>query len=268
MGEVRDRFEEAKKRGRNALIPFIMSGDPSPSATVRIAEVLEKSGVDMIELGLCFSDPIADGPTIQAASQRALASGVTPDVYFEIAKSIRESVQLPLIALTYYNPVFHMGVPRFLQKCAESGISGIIVPDLPVDEAREFISVARGCDVDTIFLATLTSPASRLKKIVKESTGFVYLVSVLGVTGARRKFSHGVRGLIEKVKKIGTDVPVAVGFGVSSPSHVSQAGRMGADGVIVGSAIVDLIAKNFGDERDMLAKLERYVRSLVRATKV
>jgi tryptophan synthase alpha chain len=264
---VRERFRELMERGDAALIPFVMAGDPSIDATVRIAEVLGRSGADMIELGLCFSDPIADGPTIQAASERALEAGVTPDVYFRIAREVSDAVSVPLIALTYYNMVIRKGISRFLQSCVKSGISGVIVPDLPVDEADDFRSAAGRCSIDTIFLAAPTSDRSRLKKIVNASTGFVYLVSVLGVTGARRTVSREAGGLIKMVKSIESEVPVAVGFGVSSPRHVLELTRMGADGVIVGSALIDIISKHMKNEDVMLAEVGRYIRAMSGAAK-
>ncbi|MEM2874436.1 MAG: tryptophan synthase subunit alpha [Candidatus Hadarchaeales archaeon] len=268
MGKIGEKFDEARNEGRVALIPFIMVGDPSPESTVRIAKELARAGADMIELGLCFSDPIADGPTIQAASQRALAAGVTPKVYFNVAEDIRAAVSVPLIALTYYNPVLRMGASRFLRRCVKSGINGIIVPDLSIDEGSHLLRVARRYSVDTIFLAAPTSTHPRLKGIVEASTGFVYLVSVLGVTGARRQISDSIGSLVKRIKKIKGNIPVAVGFGVSSPSQVRKIGRIGADGAIVGSALIDIISRESGDEERMLGKLSCFLKALRYATKV
>lgn len=246
-----------------ALITFTMSGDPSPSETVEIASAMERGGADMIELGLCFSDPIADGPVIQAASDRAMRTGISQEDYFAVAGEIHNLVSVPLISLTYYNMVLRYGVSRFMRSCVRSGISGLVVPDLPVDEAGEVIEASRRHGVDTVFLAAPTSSDDRIGRIARSSSGFVYLVSVLGVTGTRRKIPE-VGELIHKIKR--HDVPVAVGFGISSQAHVSGLKRMGADGAIVGSAIVRLVAGNQNKTSSVPGKIEKLVRHLKRAT--
>ncbi|MEM2878326.1 MAG: tryptophan synthase subunit alpha [Candidatus Hadarchaeales archaeon] len=203
MSAISEKFEELKSRGEMALITFTMSGDPSPSETVEIASAMERGGADMIELGLCFSDPIADGPVIQAASDRAMRTGISQEDYFAVAGEIHNLVSVPLISLTYYNMVLRYGVSRFMRSCVRSGISGLVVPDLPVDEAGEVIEASRRHGVDTVFLAAPTSSDDRIGRIARSSSGFVYLVSVLGVTGTRRKIPE-VGELIHKRRSGGS----------------------------------------------------------------
>jgi len=261
------KFEELRSRGEGALIAFVTAGDSTISATPKIAKALEDAGADMIELGLPFSDPIADGPTIQAAAERALKSGMNTDVYFAMTKKVRKTVKVPLICLTYFNLVLKRGVDRFMKNCKESGIDGVIIPDLPVEEAKEVIEKADDNGVDAIFLAAPTTTEERMKKILDATRGFVYLVSLLGVTGARKELSRTVRDTIRLAQKtLKKNVPLAVGFGISTPEHVREVIAAGADGAIVGSAIVDVIAKNIGDERKMLHDMRNFVARLKEAT--
>jgi tryptophan synthase alpha chain len=266
MSRISEKFEELRGRGEGALIAFVTAGDPNADATRKIAKTLEDAGADMIELGLPFSDPIADGPTIQAASERALKSGMNPDVYFSVIKKIRGEVKVPLICLTYFNPVLKRGVGRFMKDCADSGIDGVIIPDLPVEEAKEVLEKADENGVDVIFLAAPTTTEERMKKILDSTRGFVYLVSLLGVTGARRELSRTVKDVIKRARKAEKkNVPIAVGFGISTPEHVREVIAAGADGAIVGSAIVDVIAKNIGDEEKMLHDIRGFVAQLKEA---
>jgi tryptophan synthase alpha chain len=268
VSRIAAKFEELRSRSEGALIAFVTAGDPTMSATPKIAKALEDAGADMIELGLPFSDPIADGPTIQAAAERALKSGMDTDVYFAIIKKIREMVKVPLICLTYFNLVLKRGVGRFMKDCKESGVDGVIIPDLPVEEAKEVIEKAGDNVVDMIFLAAPTTTEKRMKKILDATRGFVYLVSLLGVTGAREELSQTVEDMIKLVKKSAKkNVPTAVGFGISTPEHVREVIATGADGAIVGSAIVDVIAKNIGNEGKMLRDISNFVASLKEATR-
>jgi tryptophan synthase alpha chain len=268
LSRIGAKFEELSRKDEGALIAFVTAGDPTIEDTVRIAKALEGSGTDMIELGLSFSDPIADGPTIQAASERALKAGMNPDVYFNLTKKIRKSVRVPLICLTYFNPVLKRGINRFMRDCNESGIDGVIIPDLPVEEAKEVVENADDNGVDTIFLATPTTTDERMKKILNSTRGFVYLVSLLGVTGARQELSKTVKEVINRARTVAKkEIPLAVGFGISTPKHVREVIASGADGAIVGSAIVDIIAKNIGDKKRMLRELERFGKTLKAATR-
>jgi len=224
--------------------------------------------VDILEIGFPFSDPIADGPTIQAATDRALRAGTTPEAVLKTVRKIRRASEVPLVALSYFNIVLRPGLEKFMEELAAAGGNGIIIPDLPVEEAREVSRVARKHGIDLILLAAPTTPRGRLERICGESSGFVYLVSLLGVTGAREELSRELKGLLEDAKRASKGkIPLAVGFGISKPKHVEKAVRSGADGVIVGSAFVDIIARNLKNERKMLSELDRFAASLKAATR-
>ena len=264
MSRISEKFEELRQKGEGALIAFVTAGDPKPELTPKIVEVLSKHA-GLVELGLPFSDPIADGPTIQGATDRALRAGTTPETILEIVREIRNSNEVPLVVLTYYNPVFKMGVENFVRRFTEAGADGFIIPDLPVEEAEEMLRAVRKHGVDLIPLVAPTSTPERLERICEASSGFLYAVSLLGVTGAREKLSDLVGPLIAGVRKF-SRVPVAVGFGISKPEHVAELMRCGADGAIVGSAFVNLIAKNLSDEGRMLRELEELAGALKAAT--
>ncbi|MHC1568989.1 MAG: tryptophan synthase subunit alpha [Candidatus Syntropharchaeia archaeon] len=247
-----------EKLGRGALIGYITCGDPDPSTSIEIAKFVSER-VDILELGIPFSDPVADGVTIQTASDRALKSGTTPDFCFELASQI----DTPKVFLTYFNIVLQRGIEKFMSDCKKSGVSGIIVPDLPIEEAGELIKSARKHSIDTIFLIAPTTPDERIKKIVKETRGFVYVVSRLGVTGARKDLQESTKFLIDRVcRQTKRKIPIAVGFGISTPQHVHDVISAGADGAIVGSAIVDIIAKNLGNKERMLEELDVFLEDL------
>jgi tryptophan synthase alpha chain len=262
MSRIETKFRELKKRGEQALIAYVSAGDPTPSLTPGIVETLSKHA-DIIELGLPFSDPIADGPTIQAASVRALSAGMKPRILFDIVKNIRKKSEVPLVVMTYYNPVLKAGVEQFVRGFKLAGGDGIIIPDLPVEEAGKLQQVTKANNIDLIFLVAPTTPPERLGRICQLSSGFLYLVSLLGVTGARKEFSETARELITRARRIsGGRIPLAIGFGISRPEHVSEAIKQGADGVIVGSAFIDRIAKNLGNEKRMLEELEKLAAEL------
>lgn len=236
------------------LIVYICSGDPSPQATPDLVRRLASAGADIIELGLPHSDPIADGPTIQAAAQRAIAAGMNTDVYFDVASVAGDAV--PLVFMGYYNMVYARGLDRFAKDCENSGISGMIVPDLPPEEAAPLKDACRRHGVDLIFLAAPNTPPARLKKIREETSGFLYLVARTGVTGARSDVLQDTKDLIARVPE---GVPKAVGFGISTPEQAADVIRAGADAAIVGSACVDLIAKG------EIERLERLVKDMKEA---
>jgi tryptophan synthase alpha chain len=258
------RFDELRTKGEKALIAYICAGDPSLEMTVDIAKTVLESA-DILEIGIPFSDPIADGPTIQAASQRALKAGTDPVKVFEVVKKIRKLSDKPLLFMTYYNILYKYGLEKFCKKCAEVGINGLIIPDLPPEESDELKKLCEKSGISLVFLIAQTTTEERMRKIVDVSSGFIYLVSLLGVTGEREKLSDKVEGLIEKVRKH-TKKPLAVGFGISKPEHVRQVIKAGADGAIVGSAIIKVIEKNLGNKEKMLSDLKDFVSSLKSAT--
>jgi tryptophan synthase alpha chain len=268
MNAISEAFQKTKAKGNGALIGYIMAGDPKPELTAKIADVLIRGGVDILELGLPFSDPIADGPTIQAASVRALAAGTTPAKVLEIAKEIRQSHDIPVVIMTYYNPVFRMGLDRFFGLAKECLVDGVIVPDLPIEEADDYKKAANKFDVDTIFLAAPSTSNERLSRIVECSSGFLYLVSHFGVTGAQSAIEDSTIQLVKRVLPFTSGrIPLAVGFGVSKPEHVARIVGAGADGVIVGSAFINLIQKRQSNMNAMLKELQATASELKKATK-
>lgn len=256
--KISEKFRKLKTNNEGALIAYICAGDPTPEATREYVEALVRGGADIIELGLPFSDPVADGPTIQAGIERALNGGMTPDIYFETAGSL--DVDIPLVVMTYYNLIFRRGLEKFVKDCVSSGISGIIVPDLPAEESEELAAFCKKYDVDLIFLVAPTTTESRMKRILAQGTGFIYLVARLGVTGARADIAGSTRELIKRVK---TATPKAVGFGISNGKQASEIIRAGADGVIVGSAFVDIIAGG-NDAEERLEALARELKEGMR----
>ncbi|KGK98748.1 tryptophan synthase subunit alpha [Methanococcoides methylutens] len=235
--QLSTKFIELNAKKEAALLAYVCAGDPNIEATPAIVDSLIKGGADIIELGLPFSDPVADGPTIQEASERALAAGMNPDRYFELVASL--DVDVPLVCMTYYNLIFQRGLDKFVKDCVNSGISGLIVPDLPAEESEE---LARSCStngVDLIFLIAPVTTDERIKMILEKSSGFVYIVSRLGVTGARSEVTDATAQILSRVK---TDIPKAVGFGISNGEQASKVVAAGADGIIVGSAFVDIVA--------------------------
>lgn len=239
MSNISQVFDKLKLSGRKALIPYIMAGDPNLTATKKYISVLEQAGADIIELGVPFSDPLADGPTIQRAAERAIKQKVTLRKVLKLVSEIRKSTDIPIILMTYYNPIFKFGVSNFVKTAVKAGVDGIIVPDLIPDEAEDYIKEARKYKLDTIFLLAPTSTPDRIMKIAKASTGFIYYVSITGITGSKLSAGTKMRQTLSSIKKA-TKKPVAVGFGISTPEEASSMSAL-ADGVIVGSAIVKLI---------------------------
>jgi tryptophan synthase alpha chain len=230
-----------------------MAGDPSSEATSETVKSLAAGGADIIELGFPFSDPVADGPAIQAAGQRALAAGMDTQGYFELVRTL--DVQVPLVCMTYYNPVFRYGVEKFVEQAAEAGITGLIIPDIPVEETTELKQSCEKHGLDLIFLIAPTTTPERIRKILEKSSGFVYLVSRLGVTGTREEVSSSTKELLFRVE---TQLPKAVGFGISTGKQAEEVREAGADAVIVGSAFVKIIEEG----KDVNEKLEALAREL------
>lgn len=233
------RISDAFKNGK-AFIPFITAGDPSADFTVKTVLAMVEAGADVVEIGVPFSDPIAEGPVIQEANIRALSAGMTTDGVFEIVKRVREKSDVPICLMGYLNPVFHYGYDKFFAKCQEAGVDGIIIADLPYEEKAEAEEIAAKYGVEIVSLIAPTSQ-QRIQMIAKEAKGYIYLVSSLGVTGVRSEITTDVAAIVKAIKEV-TDTPVAIGFGISTPQQAADmAGK--SDGAIVGSAIIRMIAK-------------------------
>ncbi len=255
MSKIANAFKNGK-----AFIPFITCGDPNLETTVKIVHALEDNGADLIELGIPFSDPTAEGPVIQEANIRALSVGTTTDKIFDMVVRLRsEGVKVPMVFMTYANVVYSYGAERFISKCQEIGMDGLILPDIPFEEKEEFIDLCHKYDVDLVSLIAPTS-ADRIAMIAKEAEGFIYVVSSLGVTGTRSKITTDIGALTEAIKAV-TDVPCAIGFGISGPEQAANMAKF-SDGVIVGSAIIKIVAK-YGE--DAPAYVGEFVKSIKEA---
>ena len=265
MNRIDKKFADLKAEGKKAFIPFITAGDPSLEDTIAIVAKLEAAGADIIELGVPFSDPVADGPSIQRSSLRSLSNNVSlRDVIDTVAK-IRTQTQIPIAFLTYYNIIFKYGVEKFVKDAVEAGVDGAVVANLPPEEASDLIAAAREHDFASIFLVAPTSTPERVKIVSEACTGFVYCVSLTGVTGARSAISDMLAPTLERIKEH-TDKPVAVGFGVSTPDQAREVAKM-ADGVIVGSAIVNVIEANVNKPDEMISAVGNFAASLVEEVK-
>lgn len=237
------RISEVFSKGK-AFIPFITGGDPDMETTCQLIKAMAENGADIIEIGIPFSDPIAEGPVIQEADLRALKSGTTTDALFDLVVEIRKEIDIPLIFMTYMNPIYVYGTDNFMKRCAQVGIDGVIVPDVPFEEKAELEQYCKKYGVDLISMIAPTS-SERIERIAKEAEGFIYCVSSLGVTGVRSEITTDIRTMVEQVRAV-TDVPVAVGFGISTPEQAKKMAGI-SDGAIVGSAIVKLVAR-YGKE--------------------
>lgn len=242
--------------GKKALIGFVTGGDPSLEMTEQLVLAMERAGADIVEIGIPFSDPTAEGPVIEAASMRALAAGCTVEKLFALVQKLRERVRIPLLFMTYANPVFAYGKEAFMRRCREVGIQGVIIPDTPFEEKDEFLDACKAYGIDLISMVAPTSH-ERVSAIARESQGFLYCVSSLGVTGVRSSFGDQLAQMVKAAKAV-TDTPCAIGFGVSDPAQARELAQM-ADGVIVGSAIVKLVEK-YGEQS--VPHVEAFVRSL------
>jgi len=256
LGET---FAGLAARGEKGLITYLTAGDPDLETTVRLAETMEQAGADVIELGIPFSDPVADGPTIQKASYRALSKGVRVAAILRAAARLRSRVRAPLILMTYYNPVFQYGLEKFARDAAEAGVDGLIVPDLPLEEAGPLLAAADSCRLALVPLAAPTTTESRFQKIVAIARGFIYCVAVTGVTGARERTDPDLGRLTGLARKY-TRLPVAVGFGLAGPAQAAQTAAF-CDAVVVGSAIVRLIAGQGPGAAEAVGKFVRELKS-------
>ncbi|MFH1642450.1 MAG: tryptophan synthase subunit alpha [Nanoarchaeota archaeon] len=259
-------FSKLRKKKEKALVPFVVIGDPDYETSLQIVKKIVESGADILELGLPFSDPIADGPTIQAADVRALSKGITTDKCFGFIKRVREFTDIPMGLLVYYNLIYQRGISKFFSDCKKCGVTSVLAADVPFEESSDMVKVARKNNVDTVFIVSPLTDNKRFKLILQKCRGFIYIVARLGVTGTRTDMKQTTLKLIRGVRKK-TKLPICVGFGISKPEHVKAVCQAGADGAIVGSAIVKLIENNIKNKKLMLKKIEDYVRGLKNATK-
>jgi tryptophan synthase alpha chain len=266
---IEAKFRELHSRGEGALVAYLTGGDPDPKAFLANSTALIEGGADIVEVGIPFSDPIADGPVIQASSMRALSQGATPKGILGLIRELSSQFPVPFVALSYYNPILAMGLDRFLKKSRESGVDGIVVPDLPVEESDDFRNRALKHNVDNIYLATPNTSRTRLRTILDKSKGFLYLVSLYGVTGPRDSLSPQALEAVKRVKSLARGkIPVSAGFGISRPEHVSAVIQSGADGAIVGSTLVRIVGDHLNDPRGAETRLKKTVQSLKEATRL
>lgn len=258
MKTYKQVFAELKQAGRPALIPFFVIGDPDFDTSLEIVKTAIDAGADVLELGIAFSDPIADGPTIQKADIRAMRSGMTVAKACRFIRQVKDYRDIPIGLLMYYNLVYQYGTEKFFADFHIAGVNSVLVADLSIDDAGEITGPAASAGLDTVFMVTPVTAPERMKRIASKTTGFIYTVSVLGVTGSRDQLSDTVEGLVARLKKL-TDVPVCVGFGISSPEHAAAIAAAGADGVIIGSKVVSLIEANLDDKQKMLAEIATFL---------
>ncbi|MHC4890659.1 MAG: tryptophan synthase subunit alpha, partial [Planctomycetota bacterium] len=251
MKTYKEVFSELR---RAALIPFFVIGDPDFDTSLAIIKTAIDAGADVLELGIPFSDPIADGPTIQKADIRAIRSGMNVQKAREFVEKVKDYKDIPIGLLMYYNLIYQYGAEKIFSDFHKAGVNSILVADLSIDDADEITGPAASAGLDTVFMVTPNTDAERMKLIASKTTGFIYTVSLLGVTGSREKLSDTIEGLVGKLKKL-TTVPVCVGFGISKTEHAATVASAGADGVIIGSKIVDLIEKNLGNREKILAEI-------------
>jgi tryptophan synthase alpha chain len=264
VNRISDSFRSARKAGRAAFVPYVTAGDPNLERTVEVALALERAGADVLELGVPFSDPMADGPTNQRAAERALANGTNLGRVLEVVQEIRARSQLAIVLFTYANPVVRFGIERFAEQAAASGVDGVLFTDVPAEEIQLFRPALRSARLDPIMLVTPTSDRDRMKAAAKKGGGFLYLVSRTGVTGAQQDLDRELAANVETARKA-SRLPVAVGFGISTPDQVARVAAI-ADGVVVGSAIVNQIADE-GDTDRLAGRVESFTAPMVRACK-
>jgi tryptophan synthase alpha chain len=266
---IEAKFRELQSHGDGALVAYLTGGDPDPKAFLANSTSLIEGGADIVEVGIPFSDPIADGPVIQASSMRALSQGATPKGVLSLIRELSSQFPVPFVVLSYYNPILAMGLDRFLKESRQSGVDGIVVPDLPVEESEEFRNLALKHNIDNIYLAAPNTSRTRLRTVLDKSKGFLYLVSLYGVTGPRDSLSPQALKAVKTVKSLARGkIPVSAGFGISQPEHVSAVIQSGADGAIVGSALVRIVGDHLDDPGRAETQLKKTVQSLKKATRL
>jgi len=265
---IGQKFRELGNRAEGVLVAYLMGHDPDPKAFMANAGSLVEGGADILEVGIPFSDPVADGPVIQAAGMRALSAGATPQKILDIVGELSSHFTVPIVIMTYYNPILAMGIEQFMRNASDNGVNGIVVPDLPLEESDAFRDLALKHNIDSIHLAAPNTSPKRLESIVEKSKGFLYLVSMYGVTGPRDALSSQVLETVKRVKSIANGrIPVSAGFGISQPEHVSSLLRAGADGAIVGSALVRTVAEHLNDPEAAPNYLRKTITALKQASK-
>ncbi len=258
MSRLERTFETLRRRGRRGLVTFTTAGDPDLRRSAEILRVLDRAGADVLEVGVPFSDPLADGPVIQRASERALRAGATLARVLDLVAAVRPDVSAGIVLFTYANPILRMGLPPFVERAAAAGVDGVLALDLPIEEADGFREATIRAGIDPIFLLSPTTTDARIRRAAELGRGFLYGISRLGVTGVRDAIADGAEALVARIRSA-TDLPIALGFGISRPEHVAAVGRW-ADAAVVGSALIDVIARAAPDR--MLEDVERYVRWL------
>ncbi len=259
MSRIDDVFKKLQERGDKALIPFITAGDPDLPTTAELIKVLAGAGADLIELGVPFSDPMADGPTIQAASERALAGGTSLVKILELVTAVRRETSIPLVLMGYYNPVFRYGAERFAQDAARAGVDALLLVDLPPEEAGEISAAAQAAGLALITLLAPTTPRERMRQLAAAAQGYIYYVSMTGVTGAQKISPADIRAAVEELKTM-TAVPVGVGFGITTAEEAASVGEF-ADGVVVGSALVRII-ETYAQSTELLPRVAEFTSNL------
>ena len=259
MPGIAETFARLKREGRPGLVTYVTAGDPDLARSAEILKALDRAGADVLEVGVPFSDPLADGPVIQRATERALAAGGSLRASLALVRSVRPAVSAPIVLFSYANPLMRMGVERFAREASSAGVQGVLALDLPIEEAEDFDRVLAAAGLDTIFLLSPTTTEERIRKAARLGRGFLYGISRLGVTGARDRVADGAEALVRRIRRH-TDLPVALGFGISRPEHVAEVGTY-ADAAVVGSALVSLIAEA-SSSPDLIGRVEEYIRSL------
>jgi tryptophan synthase alpha chain len=268
MTKISDTFAELTEKKEGALIAYLTVGFPQTKRTPIFVKAMIEGGADIIELGIPFSDPIADGPIIQNAVSQALTGGTKPSDAFQVAQKVSEEFETPLVLMTYFNPVFRIGTSKFMDIARKSGVSGVIIPDLPVEEGQDYKKHSSSYGIDTIFLASPSTDPSRLKQIISQTSGYLYLISQYGVTGIRQRIPGSALRLIRETNDIVSgSVPLAVGFGISNPNHVRQIIRAGAAGAIVGSALVKIVEESASNSAGAARKLLKFTQAMKKAAK-
>lgn len=259
MSRIADAFTRVKAQGRTGLVTYLTAGDPSLARTKELLFALERAGADVIELGVPFSDPLADGPVIQRATERALAAGTTLSGVLDLVSDVRATLATPIVLFTYANPVARLGFEAFADRAAAAGVDGVLLLDVPIEEAHDIHALLGARNIDTIFLLSPTTTAERIRVAQDLGRGFLYVISRLGVTGVRDTVAEGADALVARIRR-GTSLPVALGFGISTPEHVQTVGQW-ADAAVVGSGLVGVIAEH-GDADSLAPAVEAYVRWL------
>lgn len=259
MERLKLAFDRLRAAGETGLVVYVTAGDPDLETTAALVLELERAGADVVELGVPFTDPLADGPSVQAATERALASGTTLDQILDSVQDLRARTQIPIVLMTYFNPALAYGLERIAGRAREAGVDGFIMTDLPPEEAGDWKAIADRHGLATVFLLAPTSPAQRIRLASRLTSGFVYCISRTGVTGARASLPEDLRALLQRIQAE-TGQPIAVGFGISRPEHVAEIGRC-ADAAVVGSAVVDLVGR-YG--RECISPVGEFVRALKR----